>query len=99
MGKHIRLDDLDAVGGGHCWGAHGKVSSLSFREALARRAQDQATNLLGVCAKWDGAGVGLFRPVSRRLASGVARLQTNHSTTMRFMSLSRQYYASILCDE
>lgn len=62
-----------AVGGGYCWGADGQVCSLSLRQELARRAPDQATNLLNLCAKWDGRKVwdcsGLFRGAWRALSA------------------------------
>ncbi len=60
-----------AVGGGYCWGADGQVCSPSFRQELANRAPEQAGNLLGVCAKWDGKRVwdcsGLLRGAWRSL--------------------------------
>ena len=64
---------LNAVGKGYCWGADGQTCSPEFRQELARRAPDQAANLLNVCAKWDGMPVwdcsGLFRGAWRKLAA------------------------------
>ncbi len=63
----------NAVGGGYCWGASGEICSPSFRQELALRAPNQAENLLGECAKWDGKRVwdcsGLLRGAWRALSS------------------------------
>lgn len=64
---------LDAVGGGYCYGASGEVCSESNRTKWAQWNPSQASNLLGVCQKWDGKRVwdcsGLFRGAWRSLAS------------------------------
>lgn len=60
-----------AVGGGYCYGASGEVSSLAMRKKWADWNPGQKTNLLGICAKWDGKHVwdcsGLFRGAWRSL--------------------------------
>lgn len=61
----------DAVGGGYCYGSSGEVCSLARRKEWATWNPSQATNLLGICAKWDGMKVwdcsGLFRGAWRTL--------------------------------
>ena len=45
------------VGCGYVWGARGETCSLSFRQALAKRAPAQAGAILGTSGKWDGLQV------------------------------------------
>ncbi len=45
------------VGCGYVWGASGETCSLSFRQALAKRAPSQAGAILGTSGKWDGMQV------------------------------------------
>lgn len=74
----IKASDLvqyavNAVGGGYCWGADGQTCSPAVRRELANRTSNTETrsNLLGLCAKWDGKKIwdcsGLFRGAWRTL--------------------------------
>lgn len=76
MAGKIKAADLvqyarSAVGGGYCFGSSGEVCSLSRREAWAQANPSAKSNLLGLCAKWDGKKVwdcsGLFRGAWRAL--------------------------------
>lgn len=72
----IKVADLieyakNAVGGGYCFGSSGEVCTPSRRQQWATWNPSQSSNLLGICAKWDGMKVwdcsGLFRGAWRTL--------------------------------
>lgn len=48
---------LSLVGQGYIYGAKGQICSPVFRQQQAAQYQDQADNILGIGAKWDGRPV------------------------------------------
>ncbi len=59
---------LSLVGQGYIYGAKGQTCSLKFREGQAEQYPDQAENILGVGAKWDGMPVWDCAQLTRAVA-------------------------------
>ncbi len=52
--KRIAEFAASKLGCGYVYGATGWICSKARREQQAQQYPDQAGNILGVCAKWDG---------------------------------------------
>lgn len=60
---------LSLVGQGYIYGAKGQICSPAFRQQQAAQYPDQASNILGTGAKWDGMPVWDCAQLTRAVAS------------------------------
>lgn len=62
---------LSLVGQGYIYGAKGQTCSPAFRQQQAAQYPDQASNILGTGAKWDGMPVWDCAQLTRTVAASV----------------------------
>ena len=63
-----RAKALSLVGQGYIYGAKGQVCSTAFRQGQAAQYPEQAANILGIGARWDGVPVWDCAQLTRAVA-------------------------------